>query len=239
MTVEATHLDTPARSPLADWLAGKSARMSGRLKLGLHTALTRYGLNRDLAVPIANPAAKIPILVRRLEPRDVAALLSYDAAAASAQEKGQEKAEVAVRRNFLAKGAQNGFVAIDQRNGAPCYVQWLFGARDNAFVSQLKGFPVLAPHQALLENAYTPPAYRGFGIMSAAMALIAERGAEIGARHVLTFVGLDNIASLKGCQRAGFNPLILHRSVRFGFGTIRRDRFEQLAEGDPRRTARF
>ena len=146
--------------------------------------------------------------MRRLEPRDVAALLSYDAAAVSAQERG----EVAVRRNFLAKGAHNGFVAIDQRNGAPCYVQWLFGARDNAFVSQLKGFPVLAPHQALLENAYTPPAYRGFGIMSAAMALIAERAADIGARHVLTFVGLDNIASLKGCQRAGFNPLLLHRS---------------------------
>ena len=144
-----------------------------------------------------------------------------------------------MRRNFLAKGAHNGFVAIDQRNGAPCYVQWLFGARDNAFVSQLKGFPVLAPHQALLENAYTPPAYRGFGIMSAAMALIAERAADIGARHVLTFVGLDNIASLKGCQRAGFNPLILHRATRLGFGMIRRDRFEELPQGDPRRTAKF
>ena len=235
MTVEATHPDTGPRSTLSDWLAGKSARASGRLQLGLHTTLTRYGLNRDLGVPIVNPAAKIPIIVRRLEPRDVAALLSYDAAAASAQEKG----EVAGRRNFLAKGAQNGFVAIDQRNGAPCYVQWLFGARDNAFVSQLKGFPVLAPHQALLENAYTPPAYRGFGIMSAAMALIAERAADIGARHVLTFVGLDNIASLKGCQRAGFNPLLLHRSTRLGFGTIRRDHFEELPQGDPRRTAKF
>ena len=94
-----------------------------------------------------------------------------------------------MRRAFSAKGAHNGFVAIDQRNGAPCYVQWLFGARDNAFVAQLKGFPVLAPHQALLENAYTPPACRGFVIMSAAMALIAGRAADIGARHVLTFVG--------------------------------------------------
>ena len=75
--------------------------------------------------------------------------------------------------------------------------------------------------------------------MSAAMALIAERAADIGARHVLTFVGLDNIASLKGCQRAGFNPLLLHRATRIGFGTLRRDRFEALPEGDPRRTARI
>ena len=239
MTIQATHPDTATRPPLADWLAEKSARLSGRLALGLHTTLTRYGLNRDLAVPLVNPTAKIPIEVRRLEPRDVAALFSAGDAAAGAPPSAQEKAEVAVRRNFLAQGAHNGFVAIDQRNGAPCYVQWLFGARDNAFVARLKGFPVLAPHQALLENAYTPPAYRGFGIMSAAMALIAERAADIGALHVLTFVGLDNIASLKGCQRAGFNPLLLHRSTRIGFGTIRRDRFAELPEGDPRRTARF
>lgn len=233
MTVEAAHPTT--KSPASDWLAEKTARVSGRLKLGLYTSLTRYGLNRDLSVKITNPTAKIPISVRRLEERDVAPLLSYDAVAQSAQ----ERAEVAVRRAFLAKGAQNGFVAIDERNGTPCYVQWLFGAGDNAFVRQLKGFPVLDPHQALLENAYTPPAYRGFGIMSAAMALIAERGADIGARHVLTFVGLENIASLKGCQRAGFNPLILHRSTRVGFGTVRRDRFDLLPEGDPRRTAKF
>ena len=235
MTIEATHAPAKPNSAVRDWLAEKSARVAGRLQLGLYATMTRYGLNRDLAVPLANPQAKIPIAVRRLEPRDVAALLSYDAAAASAQ----ERAEVAVRRAFLAKGAHNGFVAIDQRNGAPCYVQWLFGARDNAFVARLKGFPVLAPHQALLENAYTPPAWRGFGIMSAAMALIAERAADIGARHVLTFVGLDNIASLKGCQRAGFNPLLLHRATRIGLGTLRRDRFEELPEGDPRRTARI
>jgi len=56
---------------------------------------------------------------------------------------------------------------------------------------------------------------------------------------VLTFVGLDNIASLKGCQRAGFNPAMLHHSLRFGFGIMRTDRFEPLADNDPRRTAKF
>ena len=60
--------------------------------------------------------------------------------------------------------------------------------------------------------------------MSAAMALIAGRAAGIGARHVLTVVGLDDIASLKGCRRAGFDPLLLHRSTRLGLGTLRRDR---------------
>jgi hypothetical protein len=75
--------------------------------------------------------------------------------------------------------------------------------------------------------------------MSEAMALIAEHAPEVNARQVLTFVGVENIASLKGCQRAGFNPLILHRCVRYGFGLMRSDRFETLPESDPRRTAKF
>jgi RimJ/RimL family protein N-acetyltransferase len=88
-------------------------------------------------------------------------------------------------------------------------------------------------------RTYTPPAYRGLGIMSAAIALIAERASEFGARHVLTFVGEQNIASLKGCQRAGFHPHMLHHRTSFCFGTITRDRFDKLPDGDSRRTAKF
>ena len=144
-----------------------------------------------------------------------------------------------MRRSFIAKGAQRGFVAVDERSNTPCYVQWLFGPEDNAFIARLGGFPSLQKGEALLENAYTPPAYRGFGIMSAAMARIAEHAAGVGARHVLTFVDDDNIASLKGCQRAGFQPVMLHHSVRLAFGTLRRDRFEMFSPGDPKRRAVF
>ena len=89
------------------------------------------------------------------------------------------------------------------------------------------------------ENAYTPPAYRGLGVMPAAMARIAERASDFGARKVMTFVATDNIASLKGCQRAGFHPHLLHQRARFGFGLVTRDRFETLAENDPRRSLKF
>jgi hypothetical protein len=235
MTVEATFERPENGASLRDRIADMRARIIGRIKLGPVAKIARYGLGRDLSVAIKNPSAKIPISVRRLEERDLAPLFSLDAAHSNLT----EQAEVAVRKTFLSKGASNGFVAVDERNGMPCYVQWLFGVKDNGFIRQLKGFPDLEPHQALLENAYTPPGYRGLGIMSAAMALIAERGTEIGARQVLTFVGLDNIASLKGCQRAGFNPVMLHRSTRLGFGAIRRDSYELFAEGDPRRTIKF
>jgi RimJ/RimL family protein N-acetyltransferase len=235
MTAEPAQLYVHGESTLRNRLAQMQTRVAGRLKLGLYAKSSRYGLCRDLALSIEKPSAKIPIAVRPLREGDLASLLSLDAS----QSNQGERLEVAWRRAFVDKGARGGFVAIDQRSETPCYVQWLFGSRDNDFIQRLGGFPVLEAHEALLENAYTPPNYRGLGIMSAAMALIAERASEIGARHVLTFVDDHNIASLKGCQRAGFYPQMLHHRTRLGFGLITRDRFEKLRDGDPRRTAKF
>ena len=234
MTIEVTDTQSHGRPRMAEKIEQLWTRASDRLALGIRTHDTRYGLSRHLAVPIASPSAKIPISVRPLQERDLAPLFSLNAASDAG-----ERREAAWRRGFIDKGARRGFVAVDERTGAPCYVQWLFVAEDNDFIRQHKSFPALEPGQALLENAYTPPAFRGKGIMSAAMAQIAERAADLGAREVLTFVAVDNIASLKGCQRAGFNPSLLHHCVRLGFGMIRRDLFEALPQDDPRRTEKF
>jgi GNAT superfamily N-acetyltransferase len=233
VTTEANHSNASSTGGFRSRIEGLRSRIAGRLELGLYSRLTRYGLGRDLAVRIEKPRAKIPITVRALQSHDMASLFG------NADLNPVDRREAAWRMAFIAKGAHRGFVAIDERSDEPCYAQWLFGAMDNDVVRRLKGFPALKTDQALLENAYTPPAYRGLGIMSAAMALIAERAADIGARHVLTFVGQDNIASLKGCQRAGFHPVMLHHSVRAAFGVLRRDSFDELADNDPCRTARF
>ena len=202
MTAEAVQLHVGEGATARSRLAQLRTRLAGRLNLGLYAKITRYGLCRDLALPIEKPNAKIAILVRPLENRDLSSLFRNDIA----KNDLTERLEVAWRLAFIDKGARRGFVAIDSGSETPCYVQWLFSSRDNDFIQKLGGFPALEAHEALLENAYTPPSYRGLGIMSAAMALIAERATEFGARHVLTFVGEQNIASLKGCQRAGFYP---------------------------------
>ena len=240
MSVQATYRQTTTGSarPGGDthgWLSAHAPRVLGRLKLGPYARLTRYGLCRDLRLPFARPSAKIPLSVRKLRGQDLDALLSASLAGTDLT----ERMEAAWRRAFVAKGARNGFVAIDERNGAPCHVQWLFGPADNGFLRRLGGFPVLEQGQAIVENVYTPPAYRRLGIMSAALALIAERATEIDARQVFIFVGTTNWFSLKGCQRAGFSPVMLHHSIRLGFGTIRRDSFQQLDAGDPRRSIDF
>src|SRR5271166_4327881 len=179
-------------------------RFAGRL----YGRSTSYGLRRDLDLPFAAPMAKIPIFVRGLVQADIPFLLPDTSAMDSAT-----SWELRVRQAHLESGIPQCYVAIDQRTDAPCYFQWLMGAAHNSEIQAFfqGSFPELMPNEALLENAYTPVGYRGMGIMSAAMAQIAEQALKIGARHVITFVDRHNVPSLKGCKKAGFSPYVERR----------------------------
>ena len=67
--------------------------------------------------------------------------------------------------------------------------------------------------------------------MPAAMARIAERGKDIGARYVMTFVAESNTPSLKGCKRAGFYLYMMRREKWFLFR--RKLTFTKLPENTP------
>jgi acetyltransferase (GNAT) family protein len=174
---------------------------------------TAYGLTRDLDVAHSAPAALVPITVRPIRDEDVPAVLeSADSMTL------EEKWDRDQRLRLLEAGVGSCFVAVTA-DDVPCYTQWLFSSEDNAFLrDHFNGtFPPLDADTALLEGAYTPTAFRGRRIMSAAMSLIAEQGRGVGARHVTTFVGVDNTASLKGCYRAGFE-IYLERRLRWRVG---------------------
>ena len=231
-----TEAETPRISIRGDTMdiAEFKTKAARRLGLGIHSRSERLGLKRDLSIEIERPSARIPISVRPARDADLARLLSAGGASDA-----QERQELNARRKFAEMTNGGAYVAIDERNGMPCYVQWLLGPEKNPVIGALGGFPLLAEGEALLEDAYTPPSHRGLGIMSAAMALIAERGVDLDARYVLTFVGVDNVASLKGCKRAGFHPYLHHVQRNWLFGSLTTDRFEELGEHDPRRTWAF
>lgn len=212
-----------------------ASRIERRFREGPFARATRYGLRRDLDVPFAPPEAKISLTMRPLEQSDLVTLFPAESTGRDAAEFGEATARLALAE----KAPGRGLVAVDQTTGSPCYVQWLLGPQDNDIVRRIGGFPELGPDEALLEGAYTPPAHRGLKIMPAAMAVFAERARDLGACYVITFVDVGNVPSLKGCQRAGFHPDLLHRYLQVGFGTIRRNRFEKLPEDDPRRSAAF
>ncbi len=236
MDVDAHSPSPLAASNLVRRVSDFSQKVRGRLKPEFTSETARYGLRRDLEVPIAHPSAKIPISVRPVTTRDIAILLPEDT---SAFDPADQK-EVFWRRGFVDKvGIEGCHVAIDERDGSPAYMQWLFGPTRNDAIRKVGGFADLAPDEALLENAYTPHTHRGLGIMSAAMALIAERGAALGARYVLTYVGTDNIASLKGCHRAGFAPHLVHTRRFTAYGLLKSDSFATMPADDTRRILSF
>lgn len=191
---------------------------------------TTYGLRRDLRVPFAAPKAKIPIAVREFRAADAATFFDTDRTVLDRK----EKIELAVRYAHYQARIDRCYVAVDQRDGRPCYCQWLMGPDQNAKIQAFfprTWFPVLNRDEALLENAYTPAAYRGNGIMPSAMALIAERAADLGCRYVMTFVESDNVPSLRGCRKSGFAPDLLRTEHRLFLGSLRLRRFSRLPAG--------
>jgi RimJ/RimL family protein N-acetyltransferase len=190
---------------------GQIDTLVAKVRQRLYSDAHAFGLKRDLQIPFEAPAARVPLTVRRLRDSDVVELLEQG-------DPDEDAAERAARARMLRAGFPNCHVASTEGD-RPCYMQWLLGHEDNERIQRYFGdaFPILEPDTALLEGAYTPAAHRGKGIMPAAMAQIAERARELGARYVVTFVATDNIPSLKGCERAGFQPY-----------TVRTERFRLL-----------
>lgn len=213
-------------STVADILRSQGVgALWSKLKRRARSRTISYGLRRDLTRFFTPPHAAIPISVRPATAAEIRALLA-------ARDHGLTPEEWRERMALADAGLRQAYVAVTA-DGRPCYLQWLMSARDNDRIQRVfhGTFPRLADDEALLEGAYTPPAFRGLRIMPAAMARIAERARDLGARAVLTFVVPGNIPSLKGCQRAGF---VIDQLKRDEWRWFRRSvRFEPLPAGTP------
>lgn len=193
----------------------------------LHQEWLSYGLRRDL-LDIQQPfKARIPLSIRALQQDDIRHVLPVDDPSLDRK----ERLEVRSRREHLENDIPTPYVAVDLRTDTPCFIQWLMGPEHNDKIqSFFKGrFPILESNEMLLENAYTPVAYRNKGIMPAAMAMIAERAAQLGRRYVITFVLHDNVPSLKGCTKAGFQPYLIRRDTQALFNLFKRRQFTRIS----------
>ncbi len=173
-------------------------------------------LQRDLSQPLKPPTAKLPIKVRPIRDGDLARIVS----------------ERPRRYPVLLENIPTCYVA-ESSDGQLCYMQWLIGPNNQKRLAPyFKGqLYELQPDEMLLEFAYTFENFRGQGVMAEAMAKIAERGIAAGARWALTYVKDDNVASLKGCAKAGFRPYMV-REERWRLFRLRQS-FRLLPEGSP------
>jgi hypothetical protein len=200
--------------------------ISNKIVDQLHQEWVSYGLRRDL-LNIQKPfKARIPLAIRALQQDDIQHVLPVD----DPNLDREERLEIASRREHLQYDIPTPYVAVDLRTDTPCFIQWLMGPEHNDKIqSFFKGrFPILGSNEMLLENAYTPVAYRSKGIMPAAMAMIAERALQLGRRYVITFVLHDNVPSLKGCTKAGFEPYMIRRDTQTLFNLFKRRQFTRI-----------
>jgi RimJ/RimL family protein N-acetyltransferase len=121
-------------------------------------------------------------------------------------ESRQSAHELVQRKWFYDAGFRNCYVARAVDTGEPCYIQWMISLADGEVLARrfAKRFPKLEEHEVLLENAYTFEKYRGKRLMPSVELRLAEVAREKGFKRMITYVLDDNVASLKGCERAGF-----------------------------------
>jgi RimJ/RimL family protein N-acetyltransferase len=205
-------------STLSNWgaLLSSSRRDPAVLRHVLRSAKHRlwaddlaYGYRRPLDAPVAGgPASGLHVRLVRNE--DVPAILEPEESMTL-----EERWDRSQRLSLLNAGAGSCFVAVTD-DGTPCFVQWVFTKRDNEFVTRHFGgqFPPVDEETVLLEGLYVPTAFRNQRLAGPAVARVMAEAYALGARYVVTFIGADNIASLKTAERAGFG-IYLERHVRW------------------------
>jgi hypothetical protein len=198
------------RDLLRLFLSGHARKMWDGVRYRLYSESTSLGMRRDLGVAFKAPTATIPIRIRPLAPTDDLTILDPDQPGISADEASWRLGQW----RLLCARMPTCYVAVDAEDRI-CYMQWLLADTQNSRIRTVFGnlYPMLRPEEMLLEGAYTPEQFRGKGIMGAAMARVAERALEFGARRVITFVDESSVASVKGCRKAGFTPFVRRRET--------------------------
>lgn len=142
-----------------------------------------------------------------------------------ARDEGSESVhELLQRKWFYDCGFHDCYVGRTAYAGELCYIQWLVSRKDSEAVNS--GFqsrlPSLKEDEILIENAFTFQKYRGNGVYPSALIRLAESSRGKGFKRMLVYVKEDNIASLKGCEKAGFKVFERVPEVKLLFSTRRK-----------------
>jgi hypothetical protein len=178
---------------------GPTATMRALAEQGWYTKLF-YGLRADLtALPEVRPA-KASIT---MTPRDPSTFRGFDDELKRVG--GSDYVEVCFRILSCDAGVRTLYAA-DGPDGDPAYAQWLVRpAEQDVIHEHAPGrYPRLEAHEVLLEGAYTFRNSRRMGMMADGMAQLLRIARDEGFRSALTYVGADNVASLRGCATVGF-----------------------------------
>ncbi|MDP9223593.1 MAG: hypothetical protein M3P18_07000 [Actinomycetota bacterium] len=117
---------------------------------------------------------------------------------------GRAYVDTVVRTRFGEAGIQTLFVS--DHDGEPTYAQWLIRPSDQGLLHSYEpeNYPQLSPDEVLLEGAYTFVRFRRLGLMNDGMRQLLVVARDEGHSAAITYVGAENVASLRGCANVGF-----------------------------------
>ncbi|ANI41935.1 hypothetical protein [Mycolicibacterium vaccae] len=158
------------------------------------------GISDDLSVPFNAPPAKIPLVVRKLQPGDDLSLVADDPDLPP--EVARHRAD---QRWLLDSDLPAPWVAIDPE-GAVCFIAYLFTAEDNPRMQALWGplAPVLKPGESMVEGIFTSERHRGLGVFMDAGTKILDEARKLGMRSAIGVAGEKNLGTFKVAERAGW-----------------------------------
>jgi RimJ/RimL family protein N-acetyltransferase len=146
-------------------------------------------------------AARIPV---KMEAQDPSTFQGF------VKEQGHDLSEaeaefIRQRVEMCQEGVRTLYAALDPE-GEAIYAQWLLKPGDEQALHHAAPgyFPDLESDETMVEGAYTFTSFRGHGAMGDGMHQLLEIAQATGAARCLTYVGFDNIASLRGCHKVGF-----------------------------------
>ena len=171
----------------------------GAIRRQLWDTRVYLGLRCDLRELPPVPAAQVPV---EMVERDVDTYAGFHAELDRVR--GSDAYETLLRIWSCQAGIRTLLSA--ELGGEPVYCQWLVRAYQQAAIQRHSpgSYGPLPPDEVLLEGAYTFTAFRGKRAMAAGMSQLLHIARGEGGIAATTYVAADNVPSLKGCARVGF-----------------------------------
>ena len=119
---------------------------------------------------------------------------------------------------LVEENIKNLYVATTQ-DDLPCFRLWLMDSSQNEKIKRFftGNFPTLNSNEALIESAFTLPAYRGKRIMPEVTTRLLKKETSIGIQYAICFININNTPSLRAYKRCGFKPYTLRQEKWFLF----------------------
>jgi RimJ/RimL family protein N-acetyltransferase len=177
-----------------------SAAIVAELRRRLSSAEVNFGLRCDLERLPPLVGASMPLTLECRDGHFAGFQAELD------RTTGADYGRTLRRQRLHEKGVRSMYVAVGE-DGAPVYVQWLVTPDDQHLLDEHGSdfWPRLEPDELLVEFAYTFTPFRGLGVMGDAMRRLLGVGEQLGARWARTYVRDDNVPSLRGCAKVGFD----------------------------------